>query len=132
VPTSIADLAQRLPLERKVAQLFLLGFEGQDLTAPIYEQMRLQDLGGLVFESRNYLDPQQVAALPHFLNNNGKAPATLLEAGTSVTDLASELERRGHAVAPIDLTSGLSIIAVGNGKLLGGADVRREGLAAGR
>ena len=31
------------------------------------------------------LDPQQVAALPHFQNNNGKAPATLLEAGTSVT-----------------------------------------------
>jgi gamma-glutamyltranspeptidase/glutathione hydrolase len=77
------------------------------------------------------LDPQQVAALPHFQNNNGKAPATLLEAGTSVTDLASELERRGHAVAPTDLTSGLSIIAVGNGKLLGGADIRREGLAAG-
>ena len=78
------------------------------------------------------LDPQQVAALPHFLNNNGKPPVTLLEAGTSVTDLASELERRGHAVAPIDLSSGLSIIAVGDKKLLGGADVRREGLAAGR
>jgi gamma-glutamyltranspeptidase/glutathione hydrolase len=78
------------------------------------------------------LDPQQVAALPHFQNNNGKAPATLLEAGTSVTDLASELERRGHAVAPTELTSGLSIIAVGDKRLLGGADVRREGLAAGR
>jgi gamma-glutamyltranspeptidase/glutathione hydrolase len=78
------------------------------------------------------LDPQQVAALPHFQNNNGKAPATLLEAGTSVTDLASELERRGHAVAPTELTSGLSIIAVGDRRLLGGADVRREGLAAGR
>ena len=32
----------------------------------------------------------------------------------------------------MDLTSGLSIIAVGNRKLLGGADIRREGLAAGR
>ena len=62
-PTSIADLARRLPLERKVAQLFLLGFEGQDLTAPIFEQLRRQDIGGLVFESRNYLDPQQVAAM---------------------------------------------------------------------
>jgi beta-N-acetylhexosaminidase len=62
-PSSIADLASRLPLERKVAQLFLLGFEGQDLTAPIFEQMRRQDLGGLVFESRNYLDPQQVALM---------------------------------------------------------------------
>ena len=45
-PSSIADLAQRLPLERKVAQLFLVGFEGQDLTAPICTQMRRQDLGG--------------------------------------------------------------------------------------
>lgn len=62
-PSSIADLARRLPLERKVAQLFLLGFEGQDLTAPIFEQMRRQDIGGLVFESRNYLDPQQIASL---------------------------------------------------------------------
>ena len=78
------------------------------------------------------LDPQQVAALPHFMNNNGKPPATLLEAGTSVTDLAAELERRGHAVAPTELTSGLGIIAVGDRKLLGGADIRREGLVAGR
>ena len=63
VPSSIADLAQRLPLERKVQQLFVLGFEGQDLTAPIYRQMRRQDLGGIVFESRNYLDPQQIASM---------------------------------------------------------------------
>ena len=62
-PNSIEDLARRLPLERKVAQLFLLGFEGQDLTAPIFEQMRRQDIGGLVFEGRNYLDPQQLASL---------------------------------------------------------------------
>jgi beta-N-acetylhexosaminidase len=62
-PSSIEDLASRLPIERKVAQLFLFGFEGQDLTAPIFEQMRRQDLGGLVFESRNYLDPQQIASM---------------------------------------------------------------------
>ena len=62
-PTSIEDLARRLPLERKVAQLFLLGFEGQDLTASIYRQMRRLDLGGIVFENRNYLDPQQIASM---------------------------------------------------------------------
>ena len=33
VPRTVADLVRRLPLERKVAQLFLSGFEGQDLTA---------------------------------------------------------------------------------------------------
>ena len=63
VPASIDDLAARLPLERKVAQLFLLGFEGQDLTAPVFELMRRRDIGGIVFENRNYLDPQQIASL---------------------------------------------------------------------
>ena len=78
VPSSIADLARRLPLERKVAQLFLLGFEGQDLTAPIFEQMRRQDLGGLVFENRNYLDPQQIALMagegPVIATDEGHVP----------------------------------------------------------
>ena len=62
-PSSIEDLAKRLPIERKVQQLFLLGLDGQDLTDPIYEQMRRQDLGGLVFENRNYVDPQQIASM---------------------------------------------------------------------
>ena len=36
-----SDLAQRLPLERKVAQLFLLGFEGQDPDgADVLRQLR--------------------------------------------------------------------------------------------
>jgi beta-N-acetylhexosaminidase len=54
VPSSIADLARRLPLERKVAQLFLWGFQGQDLQADIYTRLRRLDLGGLVFEQHNY------------------------------------------------------------------------------
>ena len=36
VPRSVADLARRLPLERKVAQLFLFGFQGTDATAEIF------------------------------------------------------------------------------------------------
>ena len=63
IPSSISDLADRLPLERKVAQLFLVGFEGEDLTAPVFELMRDRDFGGIVFENRNYLDPQQIASL---------------------------------------------------------------------
>jgi beta-N-acetylhexosaminidase len=82
VPSSIADLARRLPLERKVAQLFLLGFEGQDLTAPIYRQMRRQDIGGIVFENRNYLDIQQIASMAGEANviaaDEGHAPPFLM------------------------------------------------------
>jgi beta-N-acetylhexosaminidase len=53
VPRSVADLARRLPLERQVAQLFLFGFEGTDLTAEIYRRLRSQDLGGIVLSRPN-------------------------------------------------------------------------------
>ena len=40
MPRSVADLARRLPLERKVAQLFLVGFRGTDLAAEIFRRLR--------------------------------------------------------------------------------------------
>jgi beta-N-acetylhexosaminidase len=58
VPRGISDLAKRLPLERKVAQLFLFGFRGTDLTAPIFSQLRRLDLGGIVLDRSNYTGPQ--------------------------------------------------------------------------
>jgi hypothetical protein len=58
VPRSVADLIRRLPLERKVAQLFLFGFKGQDLNALIYQRLRRLDLGGIVIDSPNYTGAQ--------------------------------------------------------------------------
>jgi beta-N-acetylhexosaminidase len=63
VPRSVADLARRLPVERKVAQLFLFGFRGTDLTAEIFSRMRRLDLGGIVIAGPNYTDPAQLGAL---------------------------------------------------------------------
>ena len=63
VPRSVRELAARLPLERKVAQLFLFGFEGQDLNGPIFRQLRRLDVGGMVVAAANYTDPQQLALL---------------------------------------------------------------------
>lgn len=63
VPRSVKELAGRLPLERKVAQLFLFGFQGQDLNGPIFHQFRRLDLGGMVIGPDNYTDPQQLAQL---------------------------------------------------------------------
>ena len=63
VPRSIGDLARRLPLDRAVAQLFMFGFEGKDLAAPIFTELRRLDLGGVVIQGRNYTDPQQLAAM---------------------------------------------------------------------
>ncbi|HEX6713384.1 MAG TPA: glycoside hydrolase family 3 N-terminal domain-containing protein [Thermoleophilaceae bacterium] len=62
-PRSLADLAKRLPLERAVAQLFLWGFTGKDATAPIFQELRRLDLGGLVVDGGNYDSAQQLAAL---------------------------------------------------------------------
>jgi len=59
----IDGLAGRLPVERKVAQLFLLGFEGQDLTSPIFTRLRALDLGGVVVDARNYVSADQLASL---------------------------------------------------------------------
>jgi beta-N-acetylhexosaminidase len=53
VPRSVADLARRLPLERQVAQLFLFGFQGTDLTAEVYRRLRRLDLGGIVLAGAN-------------------------------------------------------------------------------
>ena len=63
VPRSVADLAQRLPLERKVAQLFLFGFRGADLNAEIFRRLRRLDLGGIVVGTANYSDPSLLGQL---------------------------------------------------------------------
>ena len=62
-PRSIADLGRRLPLDRAVAQLFLLGFNGKDSSAPIFQELQRLDIGGLVVDGRNYDSPQQLAGL---------------------------------------------------------------------
>lgn len=63
VPRSVSDLVRRLPTERKVAQLFLLGFQGTDLNAAVFQQFRRLDIGGLVIDAGNYLNPQQLTSL---------------------------------------------------------------------
>jgi beta-N-acetylhexosaminidase len=63
VPKTVGDLVRRLPLERKVAQLMILGFRGTDLTAPVYRTLRRLDLGGIAIEAPNYGDPQLLGLL---------------------------------------------------------------------
>ena len=63
VPRSVADLARRLPVERKVAQLFLFGFQGTDLTAEIFGRLRRLDLGGIIVGPQNYTDVTQLGGL---------------------------------------------------------------------
>jgi len=59
----VAELAERMSIEDRVAQLFLFGFQGQDLTAPIFEQLRQQGLGGIAIDAQNYVSADQLASL---------------------------------------------------------------------
>jgi len=67
----------------------------------------------------------------HLLSRNGPVD---IEKASELDDgmLATELEGLGHEVKIRDLNSGLSAIAIESGKMIGVADPRREGVAAGR
>jgi gamma-glutamyltranspeptidase/glutathione hydrolase len=83
------------------------------------------------------LDPQVAIALPNFGSRNG---ATELEAGRFSPELLDTLRQRGHSIVQMPMTSGLQAIAgpglhpgtpAGGARWTGGADPRREGVAAG-
>jgi len=62
-PKSVADLARRLPLDRKVAQVFLFGFRGTDSGAEIFRRLGRLDLGGIALAAENYTDVTQLGTL---------------------------------------------------------------------
>jgi beta-N-acetylhexosaminidase len=59
----VAALLARLPVERKVAHLFAVGFEGTDASADIIGRLRRLDLGAVVIARQNYSDETQLTAL---------------------------------------------------------------------
>jgi beta-N-acetylhexosaminidase len=108
VPRSVAELARRLPLERRVAQLFLFGFQGTDLTAEIYRRLRSQDLGGIVLAAPNYTgDPallgQLGAEATVIARDEGHVPPWVLT--TQDGGEFNELEGLPPALAGADLAS---------------------------
>jgi beta-N-acetylhexosaminidase len=79
----VADLARRLPIERKVAQVFLVGFTGTDLNAEIFRRLQSQDLGGIVIGRDNYSDPSllgQLAGEAAVVSRKGKRVPPLVMA----------------------------------------------------
>jgi beta-N-acetylhexosaminidase len=63
VPGVIRRLVARLPVERKAAQLMLVGFRGQDPSALFFRALKRTDYGGVVLERSNYRDEIQLQAM---------------------------------------------------------------------
>ena len=59
VSEPVAGLVGEMTLAERVDQLLLVGFEGADGTAPIVEEVRSRELGGLLITRRNWIDPEQ-------------------------------------------------------------------------
>lgn len=89
------------------------------------------------------LDPQEAINVPHYMDRNGggggstdiEAPIPGVTLDYDAAALKATLEDVFDYVAPVDitgLTSGLSVIQIGDGVLIGGADQRRDGAVGGR
>lgn len=74
------------------------------------------------------MDVQQAVSVPHAVNRFGTYD---LEEATASVALTDGLTEMGYKVGARGLTSGLHVIAIGDG-LQGGADPRREGIAFGQ
>ncbi|MEH6631217.1 MAG: gamma-glutamyltransferase [Halopseudomonas aestusnigri] len=74
------------------------------------------------------MDPQVAISQPHIVNRNG---ATDVEENTDAVAMIPALEALGHETKVRDLNSGLHVIQIKDGVLIGGADTRREGTVMG-
>jgi gamma-glutamyltranspeptidase/glutathione hydrolase len=72
--------------------------------------------------------PAAALALPHVGNRNG---ATEIERGRVPDAVATELERRGHELKRVEMTSGLHLVLRTADGWAGAVDPRREGVARG-
>ncbi len=75
------------------------------------------------------MDPQEAVDLPHVVNLNG---TTRVEEGDGAQQTADALTALGHEVSIANLNSGLHVIKLEGGELIGAADKRREGQVMGR
>jgi beta-N-acetylhexosaminidase len=63
IPSAVTKLAGGLTIERKVAQLMLVGFPGRDPRIAVVRRLRRLDLGGIVLDRANYAGPEPLRRL---------------------------------------------------------------------
>ena len=62
-PQQIAAVVKAMPTGDKVAQLLLLGYEGNGITANLPPALQGRELGGIVIRRPNYSSPEQITSL---------------------------------------------------------------------
>jgi beta-N-acetylhexosaminidase len=138
VPAAARAAAAQLPLEQRVAQLFLVGFDGTGSQADVLGELRANGWGGIVIGPDNAVDPAGVTALAGqaaVIARDGARPVPFVAADPELPGLPPGVaERRA-----LGLT--LSIGPHADVPIAGGPSPReaaalarravREGLAAG-
>ncbi|WP_396611487.1 beta-N-acetylhexosaminidase [Haloferax sp. S1W] len=64
---NVSTAERSVPLEEKVGQLFVAGFDGTEPTDDIEQLLSSHHLGGVIYFSRNIESPEQVASLSETL-----------------------------------------------------------------
>ena len=59
----IKEKIDSMTLEQKIGQLFIVGFEGDIINDEIIDLVKNQEVGGLIYFSRNVLDSNQIITL---------------------------------------------------------------------
>jgi beta-N-acetylhexosaminidase len=72
LPRDVSDLMRRMTVERRVAQLLLVGFDGSGAGAAVFGDMTRLDIGGLVIGSGNFGGPAQLKRLTAFATQVAK------------------------------------------------------------
>jgi beta-N-acetylhexosaminidase len=68
-PSEIRRQVARLPVERKVAQLMLVGFRGTDANTSFLSKLKSLELGGVALDRRNYVGRAELGALTDAVRN---------------------------------------------------------------
>jgi beta-N-acetylhexosaminidase len=62
-PRTLVRKAARLPIERQVEQLFVVGLDGRSAGDPAFATLRAHAWGGIVLDRRNWASRRQISAL---------------------------------------------------------------------
>lgn len=100
IPMNVRQRLAEMSLEAKVGQLFMIGFDGQALDAPLRQMIREYGVGGVIFFARNVSSPEQVAEL------NRSLQAAAREAGHPGLIIA--VDQEGGRVARLTEDTGFT------------------------